>query len=195
MIELIQYLHMANPLTAEMEQDVRKALQVKELTKGRHWLREGEVCNHITFIERGLMKIYTEINGKEVVVWFHKEFDAVISVKSFFKRVPSRLAIQALEPTRIWYATYEDLWRIYEKHPHFNINGRVITEEYYTISEDHVMLMHLPSRERYYKLLELFPWVEGRIKDKELAAYLGIPSANLSKIKHDRYPARPRNKP
>lgn len=187
MIELIQFLHMANPLTAEMEQDVRKALQVKELPKGRHWLREGEICNHITFIERGLMKIYTEINGKEVVVWFHKEFDAVISVKSFFKRVASRLAIQALETTRIWYATYDDLHRIYQKHTGFNINGRVITEEYYTISEDHVMLMHLPAKERYYELLKLFPWIEGRVKDKEMASYLGINVTNLSKIKNYKY--------
>lgn len=187
MIELIQFLHMANPLTAEMEQDVRKALQVKELPKGRHWLREGEICNYITFIERGLMKIYTEINGKEVVVWFHKEFDAVISVKSFFKRVASRLAIQALEPTRIWYASYQDLYQIYGKHPHFNINGRIITEEYYTISEDHVMLMHLPAKERYLKFLELFPWMHGRVKDKEIASYLGVSAAALSLIKHGKY--------
>jgi len=44
MIELIQFLHLANPLTAEMEQDVRKALQVKAaqrqaLVKGRGGLQ------------------------------------------------------------------------------------------------------------------------------------------------------------
>lgn len=188
MIQLLTFLQAVNPMTAELEQEVRKALKVRDIPKDKHWLREGEICNHIAFIETGLLKIYTEIKEKEVNVWFHKEFDAVISVKSFFKRVASRFAIKALEPTRLWYAEYADLQRIYEKHSSFNVNGRVITEEYYTISEDHVMLMHLPARDRYYELLRLFPWVEGRIKDKEMAAYLGITNANLSKIKHDRYP-------
>lgn len=187
MIELIQFLHFVNPLTPELEQDIRKVLQVRELPKGRHWLREGEVCNHIAFIESGLMKTYTDINGKEVIVWFHKESDAVISVKSFFKRVASRVAIQAVEPTRLWFASYQDLYELYRRHPGFNINGRVITEEYYTVSEDHVMLLHLPAMERYYALLDLFPWVRGRIKDREMARYLGISKEAFSRIKNNRY--------
>ena len=187
MIQLIEYLNLVNPLSAEMEQDVRKVLQVKELAKDKHWLKEGEICNYITFIEFGLMKIYTEINDKEIVVWFNKELDAVISVKSFFKRSPSRVAIKTLEPTKIWYAAYDDLQKIYQKHTGFNVNGRVITEEYYTISEDHVLLMHLQARERYFETIKLFPWMRQRIKDKEMAGYLGISTAALSRIKHDKY--------
>jgi len=66
--------------------------------------------------------------------------------------------------------------------PLFNINGWVITEHYYSISEKHVMLMHLPARERY--VLKLLPWLGGRIKDKEIAPYLGITNVGLSKIKN-----------
>ncbi len=55
------------------------------------------------------------------------------------------------------------------RHPSFNINGRIITEHYYAISEDHVMLMHLPARERYAAFMTLFPWLSGRIRDKEVA--------------------------
>ncbi|HWB27699.1 MAG TPA: Crp/Fnr family transcriptional regulator [Chitinophagaceae bacterium] len=187
MIQLLEYLQAANPMSPELEQEVRMALKVRDLPKGRHWLRMGEVCNHILFIETGLMKSYTDIGNKEVTIWFHREFDAVISVKSFFKRTPSAIAIKTLEPTRIWFAEYNDLQRIYQRHPSFNVNGRVITEEYYTLSEDHVRLLHLAPRERYHELLQLFPWIEGRIRDKEMAAYLGISAAALSLIKRDKY--------
>jgi len=186
MIQLLEYLQAAHPMTAELEQEVRKVLKVRDMAKDKHWLRMGEISNHIVFIETGLMKSYTEIGDKEVIIWFHREFDAVIGVKSFFKREPSDIAIKTLEPTRIWYAEYADLRRIYERHPSFNINGRVITEHYYAISEEHVMLMHLPPRERYTAFLKLFPWLEGRIRDKEVAAYLGITNVGLSKIKNGR---------
>lgn len=183
MIQLFGFLHMIYPLSAELEQALRQILKVREIPRGRHWLRQGEVCNNIAFIEAGLLKIYTERNGKEVVIWFNKENDIIISVKSFFKRLPSVLAIQALEKTRVLYTEHADLQRIYEKYPAFNINGRIITQEYYTLSEDHVMLMHLPAKERYYELLRLFPWMGGRVKDKEMAAYLGVAPQTLSGIK------------
>lgn len=131
-----------------------------------------------------MLKIYTDRLGKDLVVWFNRENDVIISVKSFFRRQPSELAIQALEDTRLEYAEHADLQRIYERFPAFNVNGRIITQEYYTLSEDHVMLMHLPARERYYELLRLFPWMAGRLKDKEMAAYLSITSVGLSKIKN-----------
>lgn len=187
MIQLFDLLHMIYPLSAELEQSLRQILKVREIAKGKHWLRQDEVCNNIAFIETGLLKVYTERNGREVVVWFNKENDIIISVKSFFKRLPSGLAIQALEDTRVLYAEHADLQRIYQKYPGFNVNGRIITQEYYTLSEEHVMLMHLPAKERYFELLKLFPWMESRIKDKEMAAYLGINGANLSKIKNGRY--------
>lgn len=184
MIQLFGLLHMIYPLSAELEQALRQVLKIRDIARGKHWLRQGEVCNNIAFIEAGLLKIYTERNGKEVVVWFNKENDIIISVKSFFKRLPSDLAVQALEDTRVLYAEHADLQRIYERYPTFNINGRIITQEYYTISEDHVMLMHLPARDRYQELLRLFPWMEGRIKDKEMAAYLGVAPQTLSSLKH-----------
>jgi len=183
---LFRFLHMVYPLTAELEQALRQILKVREIARGKHWLRQGEVCNNIAFIETGLLKIYTERGGKEIVVWFNKENDIIISVKSFFKRLPSLLAVQALEDTRVLYAEHADLQRIYEKYPAFNVNGRIITQEYYTLSEDHVMLMHLPPKERYYELLRLYPWIEARVKDKEMAAYLGITNVGLSKIKNGR---------
>jgi len=81
-----------------------KGVEVRDLGKDKHWLRIGEISNHILFIETGLIKSYTEIGKKELIIWFHREFDAVIGVKSFFKWVPSDIAIKTMEPTRISYA-------------------------------------------------------------------------------------------
>ncbi|MEP6466867.1 MAG: hypothetical protein ABJB05_11215 [Parafilimonas sp.] len=161
-----------------------QALKKRELPANHYWLREDEICNKIAFIEKGLMKIFYTLNDKEIVVWFNKECDIIISVKSFFKQLPSQLAIKTIEASVINYIEFKDLESIYKKYTDFNINARKITEKYYCLSEDHLMLMHLPARERYFALLNQFPWMAKRIKDKYLAGYLGITNVALSKFKN-----------
>jgi CRP-like cAMP-binding protein len=184
MLELLQYLNSIYPLTPELQTYLIQNLQRRELVANSFWLREGEVCNKIAFIEKGLMKVFYNLDDKEIIVWFNKECDITISVKSFFKQEPSQLSIRTIEPTIITYINYKDLDYIYRKYTGFNINARKITEEYYCISEDHLMLMHLPPKERYRVLLNQYPWMGKRIKDKYLAAYLGISNVALSKFKH-----------
>jgi CRP-like cAMP-binding protein len=183
MLELFQYLNSIYPLTAEIQSYLMQALKKRELPSNAYWLREGDVNNRIAFIEKGLVKIFYNLNDKEIVVWFNKEQDIIISVKSFFKQTPSQLAIRTIEPTILHYIEYKDLEYIYRKYTDFNINARKITEEYYCTSEDHLMLMHLPPKERYFALRAQHPWMEKRIKGKYLAGYLGITNVALSKFK------------
>jgi len=184
MLELFQYLNSIYPLTPEVQSYLLQALKKRELSANSFWLREGDVCNRIAFIEKGLMKVFYNVHDKEIVIWFNKECDIIISVKSFFKQVPSKLAIKSIEPATVHYIDLKDLEYIYKRYTDFNINARKITEEYYCISEDHLMLMHLPAKERYQLLIKQFPWMQKRIKDKYLAAYLGITNVALSKLKN-----------
>lgn len=184
MLELFQYLNAIYALTPEVQSYLMQALKRKELPANAYWLREGDVCNRIAFIEKGLIKIFYNLNDKEIIVWFNKESDITISVKSFFKQLPSQLAIKTMEPTIVNYIEYKDLEYIYKKYTDFNINARKITEEYYCTSEDHLMLMHLPPKERYFALINQYPWMAKRIKDKYLAEYLGITNVALSKFKN-----------
>ena len=183
MLDLFRYLNSIYPLRPELQSYLLQALKKRELPANSFWLREGDTCNRIAFIEKGLMKVFYSVHDKEIVVWFNKECDIIISVKSFFKQIPSRLAIKSIEPTIVNYIEFKDLEYIYNKYTDFNINARKITEEYYCVSEDHLMLMHLPAKERYQSLIKQYPWMPKRIKDKYLAAYLGITNVALSKLK------------
>jgi len=183
MLDLFRYLNSIYPLKPELQSYLLQALKKRELPANSFWLREGDTCNRIAFIEKGLMKVFYSVHDKEIVVWFNKECDIIISVKSFFKQIPSRLAIKSIEATIVNYIEFKDLEYIYNKYTDFNINARKITEEYYCVSEDHLMLMHLPAKERYQSLIKQYPWMPKRIKDKYLAAYLGITNVALSKLK------------
>lgn len=75
------------------------------------------------------------------------------------------------------------LQTLMQKLPEFNINARRITELYYSMSEDHVILLAMPTKERYKKLAEEYPWIleDPCIKDYMWAAYLGFDRAIFAK--------------
>jgi len=76
------------------------------------------------------------------------------------------------------------LQSIYKKYLEFNYIGRVLTEKYYTLSEQRLYAMRMQrSLERYMHLLENFPELVKRVPSKYLASYLGITDVTLSNIK------------
>ncbi len=186
MLSLLHYLQSIHPITPEAQQYLGKVLRKKELRKNAFWLKQGETCNRIAFIEKGMVKIFFESGNKEIAIWYNKEDDVMISVKSFFFQMPSQLAIKAVEPTTLYYIEYAELQGIYQSSLDFNVNGRKILEHYYSTLEEHTMMMAKPPKERYDDLVRLYPWMNDskRFKDYMLAAYLGIDRTTLSRYKN-----------
>ncbi len=184
MLELFQYLNNIYPLSAEMQSYLMQVLRRRELPANYYWLREEEVCTKVTFIEKGLMKLFYTLEEREIITGFKKEYDIAISVTSFFKQLPSRLSIRTIEPTVVSYIELKEIEYIYKRHTDFNINARKITERYYCTLEEHLMLMYLPPKERFIELMKQHTWMSARIKDKHLAAYIGISNVAFSKFKN-----------
>jgi CRP-like cAMP-binding protein len=146
-------------------------------------LKEGQVANYIYFIERGLVRSYYLKDGNEVCSWFMKEGDVIISVNSFFNRIPSYEYLQAIEDTTVYFIHYDQLQNIYKKFIEFNIVGRILTEKYYQLSEERLFLMRRQkASERYNHLLEHHPEILQRVPRTYIASYLGITLETLSRI-------------
>jgi len=113
-----------------------------------------------------------------------KEADVIISVESFFQQKESYESIQALDDCILYYITYDELQFIYRNFPEFNIVGRVITERYYTLSEQRLHAMRMQkANDRYAYLMQHHADLILRVPSKYLASYLGITEVTLSNIK------------
>lgn len=117
-------------------------------------LKEGQVCNHIYFIEKGFLRSYYINNDKEITGWFMKENDIIISVNIFFKRKPSYEWIQTIEESTLHYIHYDELQKIYKEFIEFNIVGRILTEIYYTLSEERLYAMRSHTAEECLQFLQ-----------------------------------------
>jgi len=184
MEQLLNLLASIYPLSERLETHLRGIIKLAVYKKGAVILPAGEVCNHIFFIETGLVRSFYAVDGKEVSNWFMKEGDICISVLSFLRRIPSFETHIALEACRCWGITYVELEEVYRLQPEFNIHGRIITGEYYCRSEERQIDIKLRTpAERYKKLMEKDPGLILRVQNNDLASFLGVRPRTLDNMK------------
>jgi CRP-like cAMP-binding protein len=183
MKELFSFLSSIHPMPRALRAHLRSILQVRELMKKELLLDIGQVCHNIYFVESGLFRCYYLGRGKEVCSWFMKEGDVIASVGSFYSQMPGCECIQALEPCKVRYISFEQLQHIYRHYPEFNFIGRVLTEKYYQLWDERIRLLLMDRvRERYDYLLDHHPELEKRVPRGDLASYLGISLETLSRM-------------
>lgn len=178
---IFNFLNRLHPMDAYAQQHLWEVLRMKQLRKNQVWLQEGAVCDKIAFIESGMVKVYFETGQKEVCLSYNKENDLVIAAESFFEQCPSKVAIRAVEPTTVYYATHAELQHVCVKYTDFNVNVRKLMERCYALAESHVRLLLHQPKERLDAIRKLHPWMAdgSRLTDRMLAAYLGVTPVSL----------------
>ena len=184
MEELLAFLERISPISDGLKDHLYKILKRREVARKEYLLKAGHICRNISFIQKGLIRCFYIKDDIEICSWFMKEGDVIISVESFFKQKPSYESIQAIEDSVIWSTTYEEVQNTYRQFIEFNIIGRVLTERYYTLSEQRLRALRMQSgMERYHYVLENHPELIQRVPSKYLATYLGMTDVWLSKIR------------
>ena len=72
----------------------------KELEKGELLFKEGQVCHHMVFVGKGMMRQFYYKNGKDVTEHFSYEGCVIICIESTLKQEPTLSLIHISEPTR-----------------------------------------------------------------------------------------------
>ncbi|MBL7873411.1 MAG: Crp/Fnr family transcriptional regulator [Cyclobacteriaceae bacterium] len=159
-------------------------LKKEELPKGAFLHTEGKVCSYIYFLEKGCLRGFYNLDGKEVTYWFAFENNFVTSFFSFITRKPGVENIQLTEDCTLWSITYEDLQELYAKHHDMERLGRIMNERYYVMLEERFLSNHFKeARERYENLLTSAPHILQRVPLGYVASYLGITQETLSRIR------------
>lgn len=184
MEKLLRVISNVGPATDGLKGAIAKCAKMEVYKKNAVLLKEGHVCRHIHFIEEGLARAFYYKDQKEYTSWFMDENNLIISVFSFFSQKPSYENIQLLEDSSIVSLDYDNLQQLYRQYPEFNYIGRILTEQYYTISEERTKsLRTLSAHERYIQLMEVFPSLFNRVPLQYIASYLGMSRETLSRIR------------
>lgn len=183
--DIIQLLENIHPLSAECRDYIQRKTYRRVYHPKDAILKEGQICNSISFIEQGLVRAYY-CNDDESTSWFMGEGDLIISVESFYQRMPSKEVIESLKETTVVCLNYDDLQFLYKNHVEFNYHGRFLTESYYVKSEqDKQMLKQKSALEKYALFMQLHPGMVTKVANTLIASYLDMTPGTLSKVKRE----------
>lgn len=181
---LFNLLSQLGPISEDLKSQISAKLQFVSIKRRQTVLMRGIVCDHLYFVSKGLLRAYYEKDGEEITSWFMMENDFFISVLSFFRRIKSYEAIEALEDCELVYISYDDLIDLYAISLEFNIIGRKLTEYYYCKSEERLLAIRKQTAvERFEFLLQSSPGLVDRVPLKYIASYLGITPATFSRMR------------
>ena len=109
-----------------------------------------------------------------------------MEIDSFYNEKPSRVFIEAIEPSIILQITKPDLINLFMSNPKFNRNFRVIIENRFVELENRVLqAISSTAEERYLTFLNQYPKLSQRLPNTQIASYLGITPEFLSKIRKE----------
>jgi len=181
--ELLTFLNTIHPLSNGVQKRLTAVLKSKFFKKKDILLREGQVCNHVYFVQEGLLRVYYLKDGVEICSGLLAEGGVVISVKSFFNRETGDEFIQALEDTSVYYINYDELELLYKDFPEFNIIGRRLITDYYVKSEErNYLLRKQTAHEKFAYFQKNFGHLTARVPRRDIASYLGINLETLSRL-------------
>ena len=180
MEKLFENFDKIKPLSPRLKAYILSILARKTYRKKDIILQEGTTARYIYFIEKGLVRSLKYKRGRQRTGWFMKENDFFVSVRSFFSQTPSVETIEAVEDCILYCISFKQLEEAYREFPEFNLHGRVILQYYYQLSEKRNDMREQPAIDRLEFLMNDQPELVGRVRDKELASYLGMAPETFS---------------
>lgn len=167
------------------ELDILESVLVPmKFAKGERVLSEGDTCQHIYWIVKGLVRQYYFKNGKELTEYMATENTIMMSIESLFKEKPSMQIIQALEPTIIYAMPKNELEAVAMRSVNIQILYRKILEESLIISQQRADMLRFESaQDRYQKLVKSSPQLVLRAPLVYIASYLQMTPETLSRVR------------
>ena len=159
-------------------------LRPMKFAKNEKILTEGETCENIYWVAKGLVRQFYFKNGKELTEHMAVENSIVMCIESLFMEKPTRLQIMALEPSVLYAMPRKLLEQVAMKSVNIQILYRKILEESLIDSQIYADMLRFESaQDRYAKLVKTQPQLVLRAPLVYIANLLQMPPETLSRVR------------
>lgn len=156
----------------------------RKYKKGERILDEGDVCRGMLYIEKGMTRQFYFKYDKDLTEHIGYEGGMIMCLESLLKQEPTRLMIEALEPTIGWEINKLEMDALTSKSTEIALLYRKIFE--FSLIESQIKadtLRFEPAHERYNKLLQLHPEILKRAPLVYVASLLQMTPETLSRVR------------
>lgn len=172
-------------ITSAEEAKLKEFFIPKKIRKRQYVLNAGDVCQYITFVEKGMLRSFTvDDDGNEHVVQFAIEGWWISDVGSFISGNNALYNIEALEDSEVLNLTKQAMDDMMDQLPQLERYFRLLMQNNIIVLQRRVIAyMSLSAEEKYLKLMDVCPDIISRAPQQYVASYLGITPETLSRIR------------
>lgn len=159
----------------------------KKVKKGEFLLREGEVCAHTYFVEKGLLRMYSvDKNGKEHIIQFAPESWLISDRSSLYFNEKSKYYIEVVEESEVLFLTLDFFQNLNIQFPESIVNNDLLLQRHIRNLQNRVnSLLSDTAEERYLSFIKMYPDILQRVPQWMVASYLGITPESLSRVRKE----------
>lgn len=164
---------------------LRRIFKPKSIRKDDFFLQDGERSTEIGLILKGVFRsFYIDQAGNDVTKYFYIQGEILLSYYAHLSQTESKYSIQALEDSEILVTHISEFEKIMEENYQLLFFYKKMVDAMLVKKEKHASSFTLQSNaQRYQQFLADYPGLEKRIKQYQLASYLGMTPVTLSRIR------------
>lgn len=156
----------------------------KYLKKKEFFAQTGKVCNHIGFIESGVLRSYFEKGDEVFIKDFYFSGRFVVAWGSFLTGEPCIGSVQALEDCRLTTISRTNFFQlIKESNEWLKLKNYISDALLARKCQRETSFLIDDAYERYKLFLKIYPRIEQHVSQYDIASYLGIRPESLSRLK------------
>jgi CRP-like cAMP-binding protein len=162
-----------------------RLLKDRVLEKGEFFGKAGERPSEFALVVSGLLrKFYVTQDGRQMTRGFAMAGELVGPYAALLTHTESKLAVQALETSRVIAVQFAAFEALYEHHACWNTLGRRVAEQMFVEREQRESdFLTLTPEQRYEKFLLERPDIAQRVPQYQVASYIGITPVSLSRLR------------
>ncbi len=159
-------------------------LGVKQINKGDHLIKAGDMENHLYWMLKGVVRGYYIKNGEELVAGFGFDYSLSGAYDSFISRQPTSVFVQAVSDVTMVSLHRDHLESLYDRFKNFERYMRLTLEEMLLKKVHHeIAVLGYSAEERLQRLTRDTPQIFQLVPLKYLASYLGMKPETLSRLR------------
>jgi len=182
---LLSHIQNKVDLNEKDKSEIQQFFTSKKLRKKQYLLQEGDVCNCLSFVSKGLLKSYIlDEKGNEHINMFAFEGWWISDFNSFINQEKAVLNIDAIEETGLLMIAREDYENLTVKIPLMDRYFRILYQNSLVTKDYRLMVSNsFTAEEKYTQFARKNPDIIQRIPHNLIASYLGLAPETVSRIR------------
>ncbi len=155
-----------------------------KVLRGHKLVNEGEVCNYMFYVEKGMVLQYYKKNNTTVTEHISHEGDMVICIESFILREPSKIVASMIEPGIVYGIPHDEMEAIASRT--FELCKLIFKfyQRSLIISQRKADVLRFETaKERYVRTMRENPEIIRRAPLHNVASFLQMTPETLSRVR------------